>query len=156
MQPILRRRKKFQIETPDIVIKVNPERADLIETRVIDGRQCLVIAVDDHIEVNGVNVRTLKRQKKHRRRRTKPMHKQSRKNKVAKFTSYSLIEVTGGGTKELVTVNLNSNAEGKARNLNIYTYNKGKVKKIWSTSDQIIAYNQKTENNCRLTVFSIK
>ena len=55
--------KKFQIETPDIVIKVNPERADLIETRVIDGRQCLVIAVDDHIEVNEVNVRTLKRKK---------------------------------------------------------------------------------------------
>lgn len=55
--------KKFQIETPDIVIKVNPERADLIETRVIDGMQCLVIAVDDHIEVNGVNVRTLKRKK---------------------------------------------------------------------------------------------
>ena len=55
--------KKCQIETPDIVIKVNPERADLIETRVIDGRQCLVIAVDDHIEVNGVNVRTLKRKK---------------------------------------------------------------------------------------------
>ena len=52
--------KKFQIETPDIVIKVNPERSDLIETRMIDGRQCLVIAVDDHIEVNGVNVRTLK------------------------------------------------------------------------------------------------
>ena len=66
-----------------------------------------------------------------------------KKNKVAKFTSYSLIEVTGGGTKELVTVNLNSNAEGEARNLNIYTYNKGKVKKIWSTSDQIIAYNKK-------------
>lgn len=53
--------KKFQIETPDIVIKVNPDRADLIETRMIDGRQCLVIAVDDHIEVNGVHVRTLKR-----------------------------------------------------------------------------------------------
>ena len=53
--------KKFQIETPDIVIKVNPDRADLIETRMIDGRQCLVIAVDDHIEVNGVLVRTLKR-----------------------------------------------------------------------------------------------
>ena len=59
--------KKFQIETPDIVIKVNPERADLIETRVIDGRQCLVIAVDDYIEVNGVNVRTLKRKKGTRR-----------------------------------------------------------------------------------------
>lgn len=53
--------RKFSIETPDIVIKVNPEKADLIETRMIDGRPCLVIAVDDHIEVNGMNVRTLKR-----------------------------------------------------------------------------------------------
>lgn len=51
--------KKFQIETPDVVIKVKPERADLVETRIIDGRQCLVIAVDDHIEVNGVNVKTI-------------------------------------------------------------------------------------------------
>ena len=54
--------KKFQIETPDIVIKVNPDRSDLIETRMIDGRQCLVIPVDDHIEINGINVRTMKRQ----------------------------------------------------------------------------------------------
>lgn len=53
--------RKFNIETPDIVIKVNPDRADLIETREIDGRQCLVITVDDHIEVNGINVRTMKR-----------------------------------------------------------------------------------------------
>ena len=52
--------RKFNIETPDVIIKVNPERMDLVETRVVDGRQCLVIAVDDHIEVNGVNVRTLK------------------------------------------------------------------------------------------------
>ena len=52
--------RKFNIETPDVVIKVNPERMDLVETRMIDGRQCLVIAVDDHIEVNGVNVRTMK------------------------------------------------------------------------------------------------
>ena len=53
--------KKFNIETPDVVIKVNPDRADLIETRIIDGRQCLVIPVDDHIEVNGINVRTISR-----------------------------------------------------------------------------------------------
>ena len=52
--------KKFNIETPDVVIKVNPERMDLVETRMIDGRQCLVIPVDDHIEVNGLNVRTMK------------------------------------------------------------------------------------------------
>ena len=53
--------KKFNIETPDVVIKVNPDRADLVETRIIDGRQCLVIPVDDHIEVNGINVRTISR-----------------------------------------------------------------------------------------------
>lgn len=53
--------RKFNIETPDVVIKVNPDRADLVETRVIDGRQCLVIAVDDHIEVNGIHVQTIKR-----------------------------------------------------------------------------------------------
>ncbi len=52
--------RKFNIETPDIIIKVNPDRADLVETRMIDGRQCLVIPVDDHIEVNGINVRTMK------------------------------------------------------------------------------------------------
>ena len=49
--------KKFSVETPDIVIKVNPERADLIETMEIEGRKCLVIAIDDHVEVNGVTVR---------------------------------------------------------------------------------------------------
>lgn len=42
------------------MIKVNPDRMDLVETRMIDGRQCLVIPVDDHIEVNGINVRTMK------------------------------------------------------------------------------------------------
>ncbi len=51
--------RSFSIETPDVVIKVNPERTDLIETRIIDGKECLVITVNDHIEVNGVNVRTM-------------------------------------------------------------------------------------------------
>ena len=37
--------RKFNIETPDVVIKVNPDRMDLVETRMIDGRQCLVIPV---------------------------------------------------------------------------------------------------------------
>lgn len=53
--------KKLSIETPDIVIRVNPERMDLVETQLIGGRQCLVIPVDDHIEVNGIHVRTMKK-----------------------------------------------------------------------------------------------
>ncbi len=51
--------KKIDIRTPDIVIKVNPERCDLIETRLIDGKECLVITVDDRVEINGMRVRTM-------------------------------------------------------------------------------------------------
>ncbi|MDO5423522.1 MAG: DUF4317 domain-containing protein [Eubacteriales bacterium] len=51
--------RKFEIKTPDIVITVNPERADLIETKMIEGRRCLVIPVDDHVQLNGISVRTV-------------------------------------------------------------------------------------------------
>ena len=51
--------KKFNIDTPDISIKVNPDRVDLIETRIINDRKYLVIAVEDYIEVNGVAVKTI-------------------------------------------------------------------------------------------------
>lgn len=37
--------------------KVNPDRTDLVETREIDGRQCLVIAIDGGVEVNGIMVK---------------------------------------------------------------------------------------------------
>ena len=50
--------KKFEIKTPDITIQVNPECADLVETRIIDGRKCLVIAVDDRVEINGISAKT--------------------------------------------------------------------------------------------------
>lgn len=49
--------KKFEIKTPDIVIQVNPERADLVETTVIDGRKCLVIELNEDVEVNGISVK---------------------------------------------------------------------------------------------------
>lgn len=51
--------RKFNIQTPDVVIKVNPDCTHLVETRIIDGRQCLVIAINDQIEVNGVSVTAL-------------------------------------------------------------------------------------------------
>ncbi|MCI9144631.1 MAG: DUF4317 domain-containing protein [Lachnospiraceae bacterium] len=50
--------RSFEVKTPDIVIKVNPERTDLIETRRIDGRECLVIELDGGVVVNGIAVRT--------------------------------------------------------------------------------------------------
>ncbi len=48
--------KKFEINTPDVQIKVNPERSDLIETRVIGGVKYILICADENVEVNGVNI----------------------------------------------------------------------------------------------------
>lgn len=49
--------RTLEVKTPDIVIKVNPERSDLIKTQVIDGRKCIVIEINDQVELNGVEVR---------------------------------------------------------------------------------------------------
>ena len=49
--------KSYEVKTPDVVIKVNPERADLVKTQEIDGRKCLVILITDQVEVNGIEVR---------------------------------------------------------------------------------------------------
>ncbi|MCI8506532.1 MAG: DUF4317 domain-containing protein [Lachnospiraceae bacterium] len=46
--------RKFEIRTPDIVVQVKPEQASLVETRVIDGRPCLVIPMEGQVEVNGI------------------------------------------------------------------------------------------------------
>lgn len=49
--------RKFEVKTPDVTIQVNPGRSDLVETKIIDGKPCLVIAINDAVEVNGIPVR---------------------------------------------------------------------------------------------------
>lgn len=49
--------RTFEVKTPDVVVKVNPERADLVNTMMVDGRKCLVIEINDQVEVNGINVK---------------------------------------------------------------------------------------------------
>ena len=48
--------KQFEIKTPDVTIKVNPERSDLVETRVIGGVKYIMICADESVEVNGVPI----------------------------------------------------------------------------------------------------
>ena len=48
--------KRFEIKTPDVSIKVAPDRADLIETRIIGGVKYILICADENVEVNGVNI----------------------------------------------------------------------------------------------------
>lgn len=48
--------KKFELVTPDVQIKVNPERTDLVSTQVIDGVRYIMIKANTGVEVNGVNI----------------------------------------------------------------------------------------------------
>lgn len=50
--------RAMRVKTASVEIKVSPENADLLETRVIDGRRCIVITLDDSVEVNGIPVRS--------------------------------------------------------------------------------------------------
>lgn len=49
---------KFEMTTPQVKITVDPEYTDLIETKIIDGRTCLVIPVEDGITINGIEINT--------------------------------------------------------------------------------------------------
>ena len=49
--------KTMEIESSEIKVRVSPEQSKLIETRVIDGRKCLVIPLDGEVTVNGIAVR---------------------------------------------------------------------------------------------------
>lgn len=48
--------KQLEIRTSDVTIRVNPERSDLVETRVIDGIKYILIRADEGAEVNGVKI----------------------------------------------------------------------------------------------------
>lgn len=54
---------KFALKTPDVDIRVNPDRLDLVETRFLEGRRFLVIAVEDNVEVNGMPVKMWEEEK---------------------------------------------------------------------------------------------
>ncbi|MBR3430097.1 MAG: DUF4317 domain-containing protein [Clostridia bacterium] len=45
--------KQFKVDLPSVSIKVDPKQADLLETRVIDGRSYLLIPIEGDIAVNG-------------------------------------------------------------------------------------------------------
>lgn len=48
--------KKFEVNTPYVSIKIDPERSDLISTQIINGSRFILIRANDGIEINGVNV----------------------------------------------------------------------------------------------------
>lgn len=48
--------KQLELRTADVTIHVNPERSDLVETRIINGSRYILIRADDDVVVNGVKI----------------------------------------------------------------------------------------------------
>lgn len=48
--------KQLEVRTPDVTIRVNPDRGDLVETRMIDGARYILIRAEEGVEVNGVQI----------------------------------------------------------------------------------------------------
>ncbi|MBQ2955056.1 MAG: DUF4317 domain-containing protein [Clostridia bacterium] len=48
--------RQINLRMPDVVIKVAPNRSDLIETRVINGMKYIMIRAEEGVELNGVNL----------------------------------------------------------------------------------------------------
>ena len=49
--------KQLELRTPDVTIRVSPDRGDLVETRIINGARYILIRAEEGVEVNGVQVR---------------------------------------------------------------------------------------------------
>ncbi len=47
---------KIQVKTPSVTVQVDPQRAELIQTRVIDGVKYILIRADEEVTVNGVHI----------------------------------------------------------------------------------------------------
>ncbi len=52
--------KNLVVKSENVKLNVKAEVSDIIETRVIDGREYIMIPVSDNIEVNGIRIRSKK------------------------------------------------------------------------------------------------
>ena len=49
--------KKLEFKNDDIQIKINPDRADLIDVKVVDGVKYIVIRIEQGVEYNGIDIK---------------------------------------------------------------------------------------------------
>lgn len=50
----IQEKKRFEVKTNDVVIDVKPENSHIIKIKIIDGVKCLVIPMDNNVEINGI------------------------------------------------------------------------------------------------------
>ena len=49
-------KKQTELRTPDVIIRVKPDRNDLVQTRIIDGMKYILINANEGVEINGVSI----------------------------------------------------------------------------------------------------
>lgn len=49
--------KKLEVKMPDVTIKVNPKRSDLVSTQIINGAKYILIKADENVSVNGIDIK---------------------------------------------------------------------------------------------------
>ena len=59
-------KRKLEVRTPDVKIQVDPQRGDLVETRIIDGVGYVLIRAEGGVEVNGVPIRLVTEEEEER------------------------------------------------------------------------------------------
>lgn len=53
-------RRRFVIKTPDAVVKVDPDKTELVSVEYIDGVRYILIRIEKGVEVNGIDVKVKK------------------------------------------------------------------------------------------------
>jgi hypothetical protein len=48
---------KMDIKSPDVVINVKATKTDKVTAQLIEGKRCLVVELDDNVEINGLDVK---------------------------------------------------------------------------------------------------
>ncbi len=48
--------RQLELRTPEVSVRVDAARGDLVETRIIDGVRYILIRAEEGVEVNGVPV----------------------------------------------------------------------------------------------------
>ena len=48
--------RSFEVKSPEMTLRISSKHLDILETRIIDGRKCLVIELTNDLKVNGVPV----------------------------------------------------------------------------------------------------
>jgi len=48
---------KMGIKSPDVVVNVKSTKSDKVSAQIINGKKCLVICLDEDVEINGLNVK---------------------------------------------------------------------------------------------------